>query len=303
MIPTGPKAQVLPVVRALRRIGARRGLPLFVQEMAVPLDDGPQFHLWPALVEGDLPLLVAAREAIVGLELDAACRLLAATSVADPFAVRCRELANAAACRQADDDEAWPEALRDGPGSACRDRAAGLLGERLRLVRQTAAEAERAGSDAVVAVRIRYLVLAACATEVSCGQPDPDLDGRSAPPVARCKLDKLAAGSGPDAEAVRVLRILMAARDAGPVTRGSNPDPDAAVRVAAAQYLAESSPLRQRLVDVPALLDATVEAAEHLVTPFGGITDVLVRLRQALLVELSRELVERQRIGGPTGPQ
>jgi hypothetical protein len=52
--------------------------------------------------------------------------------------------------------------------------------------------------------------------------------------------------------------------DASSVTYGTDPDPD-----------------------------ATVEAAEHLVTPFGGITDVLVRLRQALLAELSRELVER----------
>jgi hypothetical protein len=269
--------------------------------MAVP-SDGPQFHLWPAMMEGDLPLLVAAREAIVGLELDVACRMLAATSVADSLAVRCRELANAVACRQADDDEAWPEALRDGPGSARRDRAAGLLGERLCLVRETAAETERAGGDTVAANRIRYLVLAACATEVSCGQPDPDRDRRSANPVARCKLDELAAGSGPDAEAVRVLRILMAARDASPVTRGSNPDPDAAVRVAAAQYLPGSSLLRQRLVDVPTLLGATVDAAEHLVAPLGGITAVLVRLRQELLGELSRELVERRQAGSPTGP-
>jgi hypothetical protein len=103
---------------------------------------------------------------------------------------------------------------------------------------------------AVAAVRIRHLLLAACATEVSYGEVDPDAD------------------------AARVLLVLTDARDASPVTHGTDPDPD-----------------------------ATVEAAEHPVTPFGGITDVLVRLRQALLAELSRELVERQRIGGPTGPQ
>src|SRR5690606_40714082 len=76
LIPAGPKEPVLALLHAMRRIGAEHGIPLFVRQNATPREGGryTETHLWPALAGGDLPLLLAAQEAVRSLELDVAWR-------------------------------------------------------------------------------------------------------------------------------------------------------------------------------------------------------------------------------------
>jgi hypothetical protein len=298
VVPTGPKAVVLPLVRAARRVAAMRGVPLFLRELSPPSDGSEAgTHLWPTLAEGDLPLLVAAREALAGLEMDVAWRLLSATSVADPLAAQCRELTNAITCRLPHDPASWPAHLLSlTPDHAARTR--GLLPERLRLVRASL------GTTGQPATRIRYLMLAASAVEVTVGNVDPSQDGRTAFEPFKDHLTTLAADTspGPTPDAAAVFLVLDAARNHIPITHGQHADPDAAVRVAVgdvARHLRRPLPkLRHRLIDVPTLIDATVDAARHLFAEAPGSEGALTRQHASLLTQLSGEIGRREALGG-----
>lgn len=297
VVPTGLKDLALPLVRAVRREGARRGVPMFLRELTSAEGSGPGVHLWPALADGDLPLLVAAREAVAELELDLAWRLLSATSVADSLAVRYRELRNAFVCADVDDPDSWPQGL-PSPVPDRVERTLGLLGERLRLVRAVLARAE--GSTPSAPVRIRHLMLAAAALEATVGRVHPRRDGRVTLGPVRDKLHQLAAEKRrrrSQRDAVYPLLVLDAARNDIPITHGQQADPDAAVRAAAATVAAEtgtpSPSLRARLTDVPSLIEATADAADQLVTPAPGSRGTLEGLWEELGTQLNYEINER----------
>ncbi|ASW55504.1 hypothetical protein CIK06_16965 [Plantactinospora sp. KBS50] len=152
LVPTGGKPIVLALLRAMRRIGARHGIPLFVREMAIPKTAGAysDVHLWPALTGGDLPLLHAARASLHNLELDVAWRLLAASAIGSGVADETRRLADAFASRQP---------LTDGDQGTGWGR--GMIAERLELVD------DALGHVTSPEARIRLLVLAADAMEAS----------------------------------------------------------------------------------------------------------------------------------------
>ncbi|MBI1758225.1 MAG: hypothetical protein HYR62_03225 [Actinobacteria bacterium] len=299
LVPTGRKDAVLPLVRALRRIGAERGIPLFLREMSTTPGRPAGVHLWPALVGGDLPLLVAARESVHALELDAAWRLLAATSVASTLGARCHRLATAFACRAPDSAQGWPAEL-PAPSPDRRDRTVGMMADRLRLVRHAhqavVAHGAAAGDD------VRLLVLGACAVEVSVGQVDNDVPGRRAQPNFRDGLERIAAGAPRNraTQAARVLLVLNEARDRAPVTHGQHPDPNAAVQRATADLAAKwgesARALRARLVDVATLLDAAVDAAEHLhPTRHDILAAGLIYQHELVATNLAAEIFRRQR--------
>lgn len=296
VVPTGLKEFVLPLVGTARRESARRGVPMFLRELTGTAESGPGTHLWPALIEGDLPLLVAAREAVAELELDVAWRLLSATSVADSLAVRYRELRNAFTCAEVDDPDTWPKGL-PSPVPDRVERTLGLLGERLRLVRAALAAAEKVGPSA--AVRIRYLMLAAATVETTVGSACPRRDAGTRFMCLQKELHRLATEkrrrSQPDDE--RVLLVLNAARNDIPITHGRQSDPDAAVRAAVQTVAAETAAFdpsaRARLADVPSLIEAAAEAADHLFTPAPGAPGILTGLYESLGCELSYEIKDR----------
>jgi hypothetical protein len=297
VVPTGLKELALPLVRAVRREGARRGVPMFLRELTSAEGSGPGVHLWPALADGDLPLLVAAREAVAELELDLAWRLLSATSVADSLAVRYRELRNAFVCADVDDPDSWPPGL-PSPVPDRVERTLGLLSERLRLVRAVLAGAE--GSTPSAPVRIRHLMLAAAALEATVGRVHPRRDGRVTLGPVRDKLHQLATekrSRRSQRDAAYPLLVLDTARNDIPITHGQQADPDAAVRAAAATVAAEtgtpSPSLRARLTDVPSLIEATADAADQLFTPAPGTCGTLEGLWRALGTQLNYEINER----------
>lgn len=298
VVPTGLKELALPLVRAVRREGARRGVPMLLRELTGTGGSGPGVHLWPALADGDLPLLVASREAVAELELDLAWRLLSATSVADSLALRCRELRNAFACGEVDDPHGWPQGM-PSPVPNRVERTLGLLGERLRLVRVVLARAE--GSTPSAPVRIRHLMLAAAALEATVGRVHPSRDGAVVLGPVRDTLRQLAVEKrrGSQRDAFQTLLVLDAARNDIPITHGQQADPDAAVRAAvqttASETGATSASLRQRLTDVPALIEATADAACRLFTPPPGTPGMLLRLYEELWTQLNHEITERDR--------
>lgn len=296
VVPTGPKQLALPLVRAVRREGARQGVPMFLRELTSANETGPTMHLWPALVDGDLPLLVAAREAVFGLELDVAWRLLSATSTAGSLAVRCRQLRNAFVCDEVEEPGTWPPTL-PAPVPDSLERTVGLLGERLRLVHSALADAERGTPRA--ATRARYLMLAAATVEATVGRVRPRRDGGAAFDRLRDALIEMAATTpGTPRDAVLPLLILDAARNDLPITHGKAADPDTAVRAAAmtiATGTAGASPTpHARLTNVPALIGTAATSADQLFTPAPGAPGILNNLFTELWSDLNHEIGERE---------
>lgn len=327
VVPTGLKNLVLPLVRAAWRESARRGVPLFLRELAGRDGQAPQMHRWPTMTAGDLPLLVAAREAADGLELDVAWRLLSATSLAGSLAVRYRELRNAFVCDEADDPDSWPERL-PAPVPNRVERTVGLLGERLRMVRDAlahaSAPAQTGGRGLSPAVRTRYLMLAAATVEATVAATSPR-SGKRVLADFRLAVGALApemSGESWDV-AVRPLLVLDAARNAIPITHGAEGDPDEAVRKAAASVEkveaapaeggAETSASRggrrdrsapgNQLTDVPSLIEAAASAADSLFTLAPGAPGILQDLHTELGAQLNREIQDRaaSRPGGSAG--
>jgi hypothetical protein len=273
LVPPGYKPLALALLRAMRRLGARHGLPLYVQDMASPgaSSDGSQpagVHLWPALTGGDLALLVAARQALESLELDVAWRLLAASGLAATDGETARRLAAAFTCRAPMDADQWPVVLPDpAPTADPVGRTLGVAAQRLALVRDVCAKTESS------AERVRLLVLAAGALEVSAAASNPQGKRKENYRAYRDWLEECAGGSDRPGSA-RVLLLLNEARDRASITHGPADDPDHAV-AQAADELAKKWPLgaRERADlprDVPGLLRAAVKAAEALHTPLPG---------------------------------
>lgn len=295
LVPTGRKDQLLPLLRAARRISAERGLPMFLRELSAAPDRPPGVHLWPALTGGDRPLLIAALEAVAALELDAAWRLLMATSLAGTAGVRCQELATAFACREPDRPELWPEPLRREPFTGY-ERVLPMMADRLRLVHHVHTSPGRPVPPGASA---RFLVLAASAVEASVGEATT-VPGHLASRRFHDQLTDLGHGDPcrPGTIAARVLWLLNAARDQAPVTHGRDPDPDAAVAAARghlppAWREADTPPL-DRIRDVETLIAESIAATERLVvtTHDRAVTD-LVAPYSDLLATLAVEIHRR----------
>jgi hypothetical protein len=302
LVPTGAKGVVLRLIQVMRRLAARHGVPLFISDLARrDAGDEVSTHLWPALSGGELPLLVAARSAMLTLELDVAWRLLSATSAAREHRDQVRQLAAAVACREPTRSDAWP--LPDPAPTANRTgRTLGMAAQRLHLVSQACQQATSA------AELVRYLVLGACAVEVSVRQADPEIRPQHAGARYRDGLAKMAArtaGSDDDANAALVLLTLNDARDLAPVTHGGGDDADEAVRLAVKARLAEHDMPALRsavpITDVRSLLHAAVAAAERLHGPLPPpeapslsclYMDALARISEAIAYH---ELKRRQR--------
>ena len=283
LIPTGRKPIVLAMLSAMHRIGARYGIPLFVRETADPPspDTYTEVHQWPALTGGDIPLLEAAQRALRVLELDVAWRLLAASAIDAEITDKARRLASAFACRQPLCDAQWPEP-DPAPTPDLADRATGMIIQRLALVNEALTYAT------TTADWIRLLVLAADVMEASiaatrtCGKLGEKYR------KFRERLHKRASQRGiPDAKAARILLLLNGARDAAPITHGTETDPnefvaDARSRLATKWGLsgAETDALPS---DVSALLRSAVIAADALNLGRNDQRDNLVILHKALI--------------------
>jgi hypothetical protein len=242
-------------------------VPLFLREMSTRPGQSAGMHMWPTLVGGDRPLLVAAREAVETLELDVAWRLLEASSHAHTLGEPCRRLAAAFACRNPQDGKEWPHSPDPAPSATRLGRSLGMAAQRLRLVRDACA---RAKSPAEV---VRYLVLAAGTVEVSVRDAGitPGIPSSKAFGDYRRNLERIAREPRTrprHAEAAQVLLILNTARDRAPVTHGPGNDPDTAVRRAVADltttWSATADRLRASITNVPTLLDAALSAQEML---------------------------------------
>jgi hypothetical protein len=304
VVPTGLKGLALPLVRAVRRESARRGIPMFLRELPKEAGAAPGMHLWPVLAEGDLPLLVAAREAVSGLELDVAWRLLSATSLIDSLAVRCRELRNLFVCADGDDPLSRPARV-SSPVPDQVERTLGLLGARLRLIQACLADAEQGTPSPPV--RTRFLMLAAAIVEATIAAAVPQRRSQNTLSDFRSALTALVPEKDQDSwtQVTRPLLVLDAARNDIPLTHGWQADPDAAVRAAAtgmsttAGFPVVSSrhqDLRHvQLVDVPSLIDAVAKSVAHLFTPAPGSPGILRDLHRELQSSLGIEISKRAR--------
>ncbi|MFI6163904.1 hypothetical protein ACIA59_28635 [Micromonospora haikouensis] len=286
LIPTGIKPVMLALLRALRRIGARHGLPLFVRQTPdrASHDHPGEVYLWPALTGGDLPLLNAAMNALRTLELDVAWRLLAASAIDPAVSDKAQQLAATFASRRP---------LRDTIPVAASDRASWttrLIAARLGLVDAALAYAT-SPSD-----RIRLLVLAADALEASVaatqtgGRPGAKYGEFREKLVKEAKADgKAAAGSA------RVLLLLNEARDRAPITHGTSADPDAIVADAADQLAAKHSwtggATQPR--DVPTLLRDAVTAAVQRGLGRPDRADILLRLHEEIIEDIDAAIRQR----------
>ncbi|GAA0743595.1 hypothetical protein Drose_15110 [Dactylosporangium roseum] len=237
LIPTGPKPVLLALLGVLRRIGAQHGIPLFVRQNAEPsaTTAHTDVYLWPALTDGDLALLVAAREALNNLELDVAWRLLAASAIDPAITDNAHRLAAAFASRNPNPNrhDRWPSP-DPAPTSDRTGRTRRMAVQRLELVNATLAQTTNPAD------RIRLLVLAADTLEASIA---------AAPPTTRPPANGTAPRQRPgatyrkfrkdlgdvaklrtrEAHAARILLILNKARDHAPITHGAHPDPDTVV--------------------------------------------------------------------------
>ncbi|MFF0097749.1 hypothetical protein ACFYO8_00315 [Micromonospora sp. NPDC005257] len=278
LIPTGSKSVVLALLGAMRRLGARRGVPLFVRQNAKSGSPGAyEVHQWPALTGGDLPLLIAARRALQSLELDVAWRLLAASAIDRTVIEKARQLADAFACR-------GPLGGNEGPAASghAGDWKMGMIAQRLELVEAALSYAE--------ADQIRLLVLAADAMEASVGATQTSGPAGLKYRQFREALQEVAARRDrPEALPERVLLLLNHARDRAPITHGNETDPDAVVAEAAHQLAvkwelsqAESDALPR---DLSSLLRCAFTAAETCGYGWRGTSDSLL-LRHREIISL-----------------
>lgn len=301
LVPTGFKPVLLPLLHALRRVGARHGLPLFVRELADPEGSGPHgVHQWPALTGGDVPLLDAAKRALYALELDVAWRLLAASAIEDEVVEKARRLADAFASRGSVPD------VSSARGDDRAEWTTNLLVQRLEMVHAALAHAT------TTADRIRLLVLAADVVNASIEAAAPGRSTGAAYRGFRKGLEReLSRNNGtngvgtPQAVAARILLLLNAARDQAPITHGTGTDPDAVVAdraddLARAWNLspAEAGSLPR---NVAALLrDAVVAAAER---GHGrrDQADSLLREHGRIIADIDRAIHQRGFRSKPNG--
>lgn len=255
-VPTGRKPHLLALLQAVRQLSASHGIPLFVRQNAHPKKGKPyDVHLWPALVGGDRPLLVAARQALQMLELDVAWRLLAASAIDRKIVDDARRLADRFASRL--DPDTPPGVIN----TFAQRLTCGMVNQRLKLVATVLEQPGRENADV-----IRLLVLAADVMEASIaatqvgGQPGEKYR------QLRKKWQQLAEGDTAYARAARILLLLNETRNRAPVTHGTNPRPkgmidEAMGRLRNKRYLPGPTDLP---TDAPSLLEATIAAAEEL---------------------------------------
>ncbi len=289
LVPTGKKLIMLPLLDAMRRLGARSGVPLFVRQTAEPTTAGSyDVHLWPALTGGDRPLLIAAQQALQALELDVAWRLLAASAIDQAVTDNARRLADAFASRN---PESYARRPRPGPASA-RDLHAqtiGMVNQRLALVHT--ALAGRGGSDA-----IRLLVLAADAMEASIAATQTG--GR--PGAKYCVWKKrwrevARQHETTQARWAQILLLLGLARDRAPITHGDEPCPETVIADAVAHLTKDLdvSSIDALPADVPSLVRSAVVAASQLGLGQPDRADGLVRGHRELIAQITEVLKRR----------
>ncbi|MFY1637868.1 hypothetical protein ACN27F_32110 [Solwaraspora sp. WMMB335] len=280
LIPTGHKPVVLALIRAMRLVGARHGIPLFVRENATPANGSGyrDVHLWPAITGGDLPLLIAAERALRSLELDVVWRLLAASAIGKDVTDQARRLADAFASRQP------PDGDRQTPVSAADTSwTKGLAVQRLELVHAALDEAT------TPAARIRLLVLAADALEASIAATKPDDNRDGTYGKFRQDLAKNINGQNmAQAWPAHILLLLNRGRDHAPITHGTGTTADAVIAEAADEHAqkcklsAADAALLPR--SLPELLRESVAAAAALpeLGKTGQNNSLLDRHRQVL---------------------
>lgn len=225
LVPTGPKPVVLSALLEMFRISSERAIPLFVRDIATTGDSQSGLHLWPASVGHDRPLFTVALGAFDRLELDAAARLLAATSHAEDLTERCQSLADEFTGRL---DDQSPSAGMTALVPMGSTPGRGRLAQRLGLVAQCASSLS-AATDPHNALMTRYLVLAATLIESWRGlRPQDGLLGRRRDKW--CLLEQVLRDlhdvNRPHAA---VLLTLRTARNKVPLTHASAPDAEAAV--------------------------------------------------------------------------
>jgi hypothetical protein len=280
LVPTGPKPMVLTLLRAMRHLGAEHGIPLFVGDIAKKPDETvltgsePRIYLWPALTGGDLPLLVAAREALDHLEPDVAWRLLAASAIDPDTTERARQFANVVASREPDREDGWlhPDpAITSDPIGRSRHMAV----QRLELVNYVLSRT----TDP--AERIRLLVLAADVLETSIANEPNEIKKRK----RYLKFRNWLRNQIGTLRAARVLLILNRARDQAPITHGSVVDPDTVV-ANATDDLARDWRLPDDATGLPrtvaALLRDAIDAAAELGLGAAGRPRNLIAVHQEI---------------------
>lgn len=294
LIPTGKKELLLALLHAMRRIGAKHGIPLFVRQNADPSpgDDYTAVYQWPALTGGDLPLLMAAQEALHSLELDVAWRLLAASAIDPTVTDQARRLAAAFACRDPMNPDQWP-ASDDSPPNL-HGRTWGMAAQRMALVKNALARA------ATPADRTRLLVLAAGALEASIaasnpGQRSPGAEYRKFRDELRKRVRQHRGTR--EAENALVLLLLDEARNQAPITHGSAPDPDTAIADAIA-FLTKKHSLTPADTatlprDLATLLDRAVEAAPTLRLGRPDLPDGLIDLHRRIETQITKAINDR----------
>ncbi|WP_434740707.1 hypothetical protein [Micromonospora sp. SH-82] len=298
-IPTGYKPAMLTLLRALRRVGAKHGLPLFVRQNANDPGSYLHVHLWPALTGGDLPLLAAAKGALHNLELDVAWRLMAASAIDTKATDNARMLADTFASRDGVRNDHRGQRQRASDANSTH-RTTGMIAQRLTLVRAALTHA------ATPPERIRLLVLAADAMEASIAARKRSgvsaLDYRDVRGEWRCVA---ARRDGPQAVAAQILLLLNTARDRAPITHGTKTDPDAVVAEAAHALATKSglSPTGKAALpqDVPSLLQDAVDAA--LCLSFGhpdSVDDLLTEHKR--LIDIIDDAI-RDRTHGNRPPE
>ncbi|MBF9129152.1 hypothetical protein I0C86_09200 [Plantactinospora sp. S1510] len=296
LIPTGPKPIVLTLLHAVRHIGARHGIPLFVRQTADPETQGTYpVHLWPALTGGDLPLLNAAKKALHTLELDVAWRLLAASAIHPEITNNVRRLADTFASRTP---------LQDTASTSASDRTSrtmDLIAARLELVSAALAHATTPASQ------IHLLVLAADAMEASVAagpeRQQPGERNQSRPGEKyrhfRDGLRKDAQRHDkPEAVPARILLLLNEARDRAPITHGTRPNPDDVVADAADHLAArwQLTPLDADMLprNVSTLLHSAVVSAADRGLGRPNQPDSLLRLHREVIMDINQATNQRE---------
>ena len=254
-VPTGRKPHLLALLQAVRQLSASHGIPLFVRQNAHPKKGKPyDMHLWPALVGGDRPLLVAARQALQMLELDVAWRLLAASAIDRKIIDDARRLADRFASRL--DPDTPPGVIN----TFAQRLTCGMVNQRLKLV---ATVLEQPGA------RMRTSSGCWCwpLTSWRRRSPPPRLGVNPARSTGSCGRS---GSNWPKAtayaRAARILLLLNETRNRAPVTHGTNPRPkgmidEAMGRLRNKRYLPGPTDLP---TDAPSLLEAAIAAAEEL---------------------------------------
>ncbi|MFI9531141.1 hypothetical protein [Micromonospora rosaria] len=290
LIPTGNKPVMLALLRAMRLIGARHGIPLFVRENAKPSagETYTDVHLWPAITGGDLPLLIAAERALRSLELDVAWRLLAASAIGEEPTDRARRLADTFASRQPPRYPRQPNTTHAPPRSTT-----GMIVQRLELVENALATAT-APAD-----RIRLLVVAADAMEASVAATETGQNkGRAYANFRKDLRKKIKEEDRPKAWPALILDLLNEARDRAPITHGTKTTADIVVVDAAENRArnhelspADSARLPRSLSE---LLREAVTAAATLRLGKPNQKGSLLRLHAKILEEVRTAISERR---------